>query len=318
MRVDRLWTLARRRRMDPASDLPGGWRPLLLRPGPSASAQPSLGQSSPVMSLALLLVVCTPSLPQPGSVAWPASPHQSCHSAVAGGRIFDIANVSHARCAAECDAKRCGCFDMNAQGDCRATRKFWGYRGSRDRTAYSSGDPTPPKPKPHGPPPPPPLTPAMQKLALKYGAIRNESCAKAVASAPVLPAAASAAFMSAYQAFNGSNDEAPVLQSAAALLDLPAVKAFVALPDSFSAAGGVDTMLVRCAVISAATPLGLAVFAANGTAEQTLVDNLLSDSLMMRDMLVAGGPREGKYGRALQIFSESLMLLCMCWVFEYM
>jgi hypothetical protein len=144
----------------------------------------------------------------------------------------------------------------------------------------------------------------VQKLLIKYGKIRNTSCAKAAASAPVLPAAASAAFMSAYQAFNGTDDETPVLTSAAALLELSAVKAFFALPDSFSAANGLDTMLAKCAVISAASPLGLAEFAANGTAEETLVDNLLSDSLMLRDMLVAGGPREGKYGEALQIYEK--------------
>ena len=263
-----------------------------------------------------LLAVATASVlsvASAGSVTWPASPGQSCHSATAGGRIFDIANVSHAQCAAECDAKRCGCFDLNAQGDCRATREFWGFHGSHDRTAYSSGAPPPP-PRPHGPPPPTPPSPAVQKLLLKYGTIRNTSCAKAAAGAPVLPGAASAAFMSAYQAFNGTNDEAPVLKSAAALLNLPAVKAFFALPDSFSTTDGLDAMLAKCAVISTATPLGLAEFAANGTAQETLVDKLLSDSLMPRDMLVAGGPREGKYGEALQIYqainqaSDSLRL----------
>jgi hypothetical protein len=268
------------------------------------------------MERLLLVAVAMVAAVSGGSVMWPASPHQSCHSATAGGRIFDIANVTHAQCAAECDAKHCGCFDLSTQGDCRATREFWGYRGSRDRTGYSSGAPAPPpKPKPHGPPPPPPPSPAVQKLALKYGTIRNESCAKAVGGAPVLPAAASAAFMAAYRAFNGSNDEAPVLKAAAALLDLPAARAFFTLPDSFSAADGLDSMLVKCAVITAASPLGLAVFAANGTAEESLVETLLSDSLMMRDMLVAGGPREGKFGEALQIYhqinqaSDSLPLL---------
>eukprot|EP01052_Picozoa_sp_SAG31_P006627 SAG31_NODE_306_length_17979_cov_7.825447_14_plen_852_part_00 len=242
--------------------------------------------------------------PPPGSVAWPASPGHSCHSAAAGGRIFDIPNVSHAQCAERCDATRCGCFDIDGSGDCRGTRQFWGYRASTDRTAYSSGAPVPPS-KPHGhPPPPPPLSPAVQKLALKYGAIGNASCAKVVAGAPVLPASSSATFMAAYQDFNGNTSEAPVLKAAAALLDLPAVKAFFALPDSFSTSDGLDTMLVKCAVISAASPLGLAEFAANGTAEEALVDNLLSDSLLMREMLVTGGPREGKYGEALRIYHE--------------
>ena len=275
-----------------AAALDGGWTARAMVP-------------PPIIVSALLLAVCAaagPPPPPPSSLAWPASANQSCHSAKAGGRIFDISNVSHAQCAAECDAKRCGCFDMSARGDCRGTREFWGFRGSRDCTGYSSGAPPPP-PKPHGPPPPPPLTPAAQKLLLKYDTLRNESCAKAVAGAPVLPAVASAAFMAAYAAFNGSNDEAPVLKSAAELLALPAAQAFFTLPDSW-AADGLDTALAKCAVLSAASPLGLAEFAANGTAEETLVEDLLSDSLMMRDMLVAGGPREGKYGEALRIYHQ--------------
>jgi hypothetical protein len=256
-----------------------------------------------------------------GPADWPAIANKSCHAEGAHGRWHIQGSLSHAQCAAACAAKGCGCFDLTAQGNCEVIARFWGLRANLDRTAYSNstvpvGPPSPAPPAPPAPPPPqPPLNPAAAKLALKYGQLRNETCAKAVAREPVLPSAASAAFMAAYRAFNGSNDETPVLRSAASLLALPDVQAFFALPDSFSATDGLDFALVQCAAISAASALGLAEFAANGTAEETLVDNLLSDSNMLRDMLVAGGPREGKYGKAMQIYlkiteaSDSLPLI---------
>ncbi len=240
-----------------------------------------------------------------GPGTWPAIPHKSCHSADAGGRIINISGVTHAQCAAACDKNHCACFDMDDKGSCRGTRAFWGFRSSSDRTAYSSGTtPAPAPPHRHQPPPPPPMSPVVQKLMLEYSTIRNETCAKAAAHAPALPQAASSTFLDAYRAFNGSNDERPVLQSARAILALANVQAFLGLPDSFSTADGLDAMLVKCTILSAATPLGLAEFAANGTAEEALVDRLLGDSVLMRDMLVAGGAREGKYGNAMQILSN--------------
>ena len=261
--------------------------------------------------LAAAAVACAAGVVSAGSVTWPASPGKSCHAETVGGRNIKLNNVTHAQCAAACDAAKegCGCFDMTAEGRCQGTREFWGFRASSDGTAYTNGTAPPPSPSPPGPPPPhppppAPLNPAVKKLALKYGTMRNETCAKAVARAPVLPAAASAAFMAAYQAFSGNNSEAAVLASARELLALPDVAAFFSLADSFSAPDGLDAMLVQCAVLSAASPLGLAEFAANGTAAEALVDQLLGDTIMMRDMLLAGGAAYGKYAEALQIFQK--------------
>ena len=255
-----------------------------------------------VTAAAVVAVVASAAAGAPAD--WPAMTNKSCHAEGAHGRWHIQGSVSHAQCAAACAAKGCGCFDLTAQGNCEVIAQFWGLRASHDRTAYcNSTVPGPPSPAPPpAPSPQPPLNPAVAKLALKYGQLRNETCGKAVARAPVLPSAASAAFMAAYRAFNGSNDETPVLRYAASLLALPDVQAFFSLPDSFSASDGLDFALVQCAVICAASPLGLAEFAANGTAEETLVDNLLSDSNMLRDMLVAGGAREGQYGKAMQIY----------------
>lgn len=89
-------------------------------------------------------------------INWPPTPNDSCHAATPSGRIIDISNVSHAQCAAECVSKACGCFDMTAAGSCIGTEKFWGFRKSSDRTAYTNATvpappPQPPVPEPKGP-----------------------------------------------------------------------------------------------------------------------------------------------------------------------
>lgn len=65
-----------------------------------------------------------------------------------------------------------------------------------------------------------------------------------------------------------------------------------------------DTAMVKCAVLRDATPQGLAAFAGAGQAEQQLVSTLLGSTLLMRDMLVAGGPAAGNYGQAMQILTN--------------
>jgi hypothetical protein len=143
--------------------------------------------------------------------------------------------------------------------------------------------------------PPPPLEPAL-------AALLNSTCARVVARAPAFDAADAAAFMSAYALFNGTGSEEPLLQLAERLLADAGVQAFLTLPDSF-APGGLDADMVLCAVLHDATPLGLAAFAAKGSGEEALVWQLLNDTTLMRDMLVAGGPAGNEYGPAMAIFA---------------
>ena len=86
------------------------------------------------------------------------------------------------------------------------------------------------------------------------------------------------------------------------------------LQDSFS--GGVDADLVTCAVLSEATPAGLATFSANNSANAALITQLLGDVTLMRDMLVAGGarassggrgePSQAQYGPAMKLYTQML------------
>jgi hypothetical protein len=47
--------------------------------------------------------------------------------------------------------------------------------------------------------------------------------------------------------------------------------------------------MVLCTVLRTATPIGLAEFAVQGSAQEGLITKLLADPMLMRDMLVAAG-----------------------------
>jgi hypothetical protein len=65
-----------------------------------------------------------------------------------------------------------------------------------------------------------------------------------------------------------------------------------------------DAKTVKANVITHATPHDLAAFAEKGAAEKAAVTQLLADDTLMKEMLVAGGARYGKYGEAMKIYTE--------------
>ena len=64
-----------------------------------------------------------------------------------------------------------------------------------------------------------------------------------------------------------------------------------------------DAKLVKCAVLASATPRGMAEFAQQGKQQEDLIDKLLADDKLMKQMLEAGGAKFGKYGRAMEILT---------------
>jgi hypothetical protein len=65
-----------------------------------------------------------------------------------------------------------------------------------------------------------------------------------------------------------------------------------------------DAKLVKCTILAAATPAGLAEFAQQGRDKEALVEKLLANDNLMKEMLVAGGVDYGKYGQAMEIFTK--------------
>ncbi len=145
--------------------------------------------------------------------------------------------------------------------------------------------------------------PTASPLEQKYAAMQNETCGKVLPKIPALPSGDVDKFMAAYQVWNGSTDETELIGLANKLLSNKDMQAFLGLPDSFSS-GGLDADMVLCSVLFDATPAGLAAFASQGKDQEALVDKLLSDILLMRDMLVAGGAKGGNYGQAMQIWTQ--------------
>lgn len=64
-----------------------------------------------------------------------------------------------------------------------------------------------------------------------------------------------------------------------------------------------DTKLVKADVLAEATPHGLAEFAEQSAEKEALVEKLLSNDALMKEMLVAGGAKFAKYGQATEIYA---------------
>ena len=64
-----------------------------------------------------------------------------------------------------------------------------------------------------------------------------------------------------------------------------------------------DGKLAKAFVLTAATPDGLAKFGEQSSDNAALVSQLLADEALMKEMMVAGGARFGKFGEAMKIFS---------------
>ncbi len=107
-------------------------------------------------------------------------------------------------------------------------------------------------------------------------------------------------------------DEAKVIQAnqvaQAALAqartnELMAAKALLTAMEPFLASDKLDAKLVKCTVLAEATPRGLAEFAQQGKEQEALVEKLLADNTLMRQMLEAGGAKFSQYGRAMEIYT---------------
>lgn len=82
-----------------------------------------------------------------------------------------------------------------------------------------------------------------------------------------------------------------------------AVKALLAVAEPFVSSDRHDAKLVKATVLAGATPKVLAAFAQQGPECEALIEKLLADDALMKDMLVAGGANAGRYDRAVQILS---------------
>jgi len=73
--------------------------------------------------------------------------------------------------------------------------------------------------------------------------------------------------------------------------------------EPFLASDKWDGKLARFEVLAGATPRGLAEFAEQGKEQEALVEQLLADEALMKQMVAGDGAAGGKYGQAMQIYT---------------
>ncbi|MCF7673912.1 MAG: hypothetical protein K9M97_01105 [Akkermansiaceae bacterium] len=176
-------------------------------------------------------------------------------------------------------------------------------------------------------PPPAPLGEAGRKLEAEYAATLKALQEDIARALPKIDGPQEAALLKAYQdeaaatmaerkTMQGqakSKDKEAAAKAHAAAKEALALattnaqapaKAVLADLDKFLTSDQLDAKLVKCVVLSQATPRGLAEFAQQGKEQQSLVDKLLADDDLMKQMLVADGAAGGRYGQAMKIYTD--------------
>ena len=87
---------------------------------------------------------------------------------------------------------------------------------------------------------------------------------------------------------------------------LEAARDMISECEGVLSAGALDSKLIKVALLRHGTPEGLAEFAQQGDEERALLDRLLSDESLMRQMAMAGGANGGEYGEAMQVYTAIL------------
>jgi len=102
--------------------------------------------------------------------------------------------------------------------------------------------------------------------------------------------------------FAQANQTAQAALAQARSNELMAARLLLTYVEPLLASDKRDATLVKCTVLASATSRGLAEFAQQGKEQELLVEKLLGDDALMKQMLIAGGAEAGKYGQAMQIY----------------
>jgi len=162
-----------------------------------------------------------------------------------------------------------------------------------------------------------PLTPEGEKLLATYTGLLNALKAELVELAPALAPQKITAFVEAHAAVaavppppesktkGGMPRYAPGYKpyadaQAKALL---AARALLADAEPFLAKDKFDAKLAKCALLTHATPRGLAEFAQHGKEQEATIEKLLNDETLIKQIMEMGGAHEGKYGQSLEIYA---------------
>ncbi len=103
--------------------------------------------------------------------------------------------------------------------------------------------------------------------------------------------------------FKKANAESQELLTQARAKELKASTELLEEIKSFVSNDKYDDTLIKAAIIASATPKALATFAQQSPEKEALIDKLLADKALMRQMLENGGARYNMYGEAMEIYT---------------
>ncbi|MFO0824292.1 MAG: hypothetical protein U0792_14460 [Gemmataceae bacterium] len=100
-----------------------------------------------------------------------------------------------------------------------------------------------------------------------------------------------------------ANEAAKEKLANARAAEATAAKELSASVESFLSSEALDSKLVKATVLAWAMPNGLAAFAQQSPDKAALVDSLLADDKLMKEMLIADGAEYGGFGQAMEIYT---------------
>ena len=161
------------------------------------------------------------------------------------------------------------------------------------------------------------VTPEGKQLRQAYQEMLDQLSAEVVQSLPVEAFPAQAAFEQARAAVSAlsapgedagpkAHQEFQKQRTVAETRALEAARTVIADSAPVLSDESLDGKLMRIAILRHGTPEGLAEFGQQGEQEKKLLDRLLADEVLMKQMLMAGGANGGEYGEAMQVYTAIL------------
>ncbi len=158
------------------------------------------------------------------------------------------------------------------------------------------------------------LTAGGEALLTEYTRMLDGLRAEVQAAVPAVDEARKSGFMAVRAEWSGLEEpgaEAPADEQKAyaearentEAKVLAAARLLLKELDGFLAGDELDGKLMRIAILTHATPRGMAEFSQQGAEEEKIIDRLFADEALMKQILEAGGANGGSYGQAMRVYA---------------
>ena len=154
-----------------------------------------------------------------------------------------------------------------------------------------------------------PLTAHGRELAAQYASMLRQLQSEIAQALPTVDPGLQKPFMDAYKAesqykWTHSKKHTQFKELDAAIAKcMQKAGPVLSIVNPVLSSSALDAKLIKASVLANGTPHGLAAFAQQSSANEQLIDKLLSDPALMRQMQIADGPQNGNYGLTMQIYT---------------